>query len=195
MNSDDILEPGGWPVAEFDDVRALRVLAATVPGAAVHETVLDSPLEEVWAVAADLVGAMPRWLPDIHSVQLSQHGDEAIVVGHTRLRARFDIELRPGWCLMQSRFLLGGMAATEEPDGTRFAFLGAFRVPAAGPLGAVIRPLTRRLGRRSLRRFESLVRAAAPSRAESAGSVASDGEWSSGRSDAAGGGEAPYDDR
>ncbi|MFD9123763.1 SRPBCC family protein [Kitasatospora sp. NPDC059571] len=165
MNVDTEAHSGDWPVAEFDEVRALRVLAATVPGAAVHETVLDSPLEEVWAVAADLAGALPRWLPDIRSVEVSAEGDEAVVVGHSRLRARFDIEMRPGWCLMQSRFLLGGMAAAQEPDGTtRFAFLGAFRVPSAGPVGAVLRPLTRRLGRRSLRRFEALVAGRRPAR-------------------------------
>lgn len=80
------------------------------------------------------------------------------MTGHSRLRARFDVELRPGWCLMRSRFLLGGMAARAEPDGTRFAFLGAFRLPAAALLGAALAPVTDPLAQRSLRRFERLVR-------------------------------------
>ncbi|WP_407911464.1 hypothetical protein [Kitasatospora sp. NE20-6] len=162
MNAEPRPHHDGWPVADFDSVRALRVLATTVPGAAVHETLLPTSLEDVWAVAADLAGAMPQWLPDIRTVSVSPDGGEAVVVGHSRLRARFDIELRPGWCLMQSRYLLGGMAAVEEADGTRFAFLGAFRVPAAGVLGAALRPLTRRTAKRSLSRFEALVQGARP---------------------------------
>ncbi|GAA2747434.1 MULTISPECIES: SRPBCC family protein [Kitasatospora] len=153
--------PASWPVADFDPVRRLAVLAATVPGAALHQAVVDAPFDRVWAVAADLEGALPHWLPDIRTVRPSADGTEALVVGHSRLRARFDIELRPGWCLMQSRFVLGGMAAHPEDDGTtRFAFLGAFRFPAIGLLATVLRPATAPLGERSLRRFEALVREA-----------------------------------
>ncbi|MFD0274758.1 SRPBCC family protein [Kitasatospora sp. NPDC127111] len=151
-----------WPVAAFDPVRRLRVIAAVTPGASVRETVLDLPFDRVWAAAADLEGGLPRWLPDIRSVRVAAGGEdgraEALVVGRTRLRARFDVELAPGWCLMRSRFLLGGMAATPEPDGTRFAFLGAFRLPAAGLLARALRPATDPLARRSLERFERLVR-------------------------------------
>lgn len=156
MNVDPIPVPEYWPVADFDAVRCLRVVAAMTPGAAIHEAVLHSPLEEVWATALDFAGAMPHWLPDVHAVLMSPGGDEAVVVGPARLRARFDIDLHPGWCLLQSRYVLGGMAVAEEEDGTRFAVLGAVRSPTA-VTGAFFRPLARRLGRRSLRRFELLV--------------------------------------
>ncbi|MEU6238957.1 SRPBCC family protein [Kitasatospora sp. NPDC047058] len=150
-----------WPVAAFDPVRRLRVIAAVTPGASVRETVIDAPFDRVWAAAADLEDGLPRWLPDIRSVRVTggrENGRaEALVVGHTRLRARFDVELTPGWCLMRSRFLLGGMAATPEQDGTRFAFLGAFRLPAAGLLARALRPATDPLAGRSLARFERLV--------------------------------------
>jgi len=146
-----------WPVAEFDPVRRLRVVAATAPGATVREMVLDAPFEEVWRVAADLEGALPHWLPDIRTVSVSPDGGEALVVGHSRLRARFDVELRPGWCLMRSRFLLGGMAAHPEGEGTRFAFLGAFRLPVGRLVGAALKPATGPLGDRSLDRFKALV--------------------------------------
>ncbi|MFG2822723.1 hypothetical protein ACGFX4_25210 [Kitasatospora sp. NPDC048365] len=142
-----------WPVADFDPVRRLRVLAATVPGASLHEAVLAEPFERVWEVAADLEGALPRWLPDIRTVRANADATEALIVGHSRLRARFDVRLEPGWCLMQSRFVLGGMAARPDGEGTRFAFLGTLRLPAAGLLAPALRPL----GVRSLRRFEALV--------------------------------------
>ncbi len=38
------------------------------------------------------------------------------------------------WCPMQSRFVVGGMVATPEGDGTRFAVLGAARPAALRPL-------------------------------------------------------------
>ncbi|MGW4647916.1 SRPBCC family protein [Kitasatospora sp. NPDC004289] len=154
-----------WPVADFDPVRRLRVVAATTPGAAVRETVIDAPFETVWSVAADLERTMPQWLPDIRTARLTPPQGAAraalLVTGHTRLRARFDLELTPGWCLMRSRFLLGGMAAhPESATSTRFAFLGAFRLPAAGPASAALRPLTDPLAARSLRRFRGLVEGA-----------------------------------
>jgi hypothetical protein len=124
-----------WPVAEFDPVRRLRVIAATTPGASIHETVVAAPLESVWAVAADLEGELPRWLfPDIRSITVTPAiGSDRLVaraLGRSGLRARFDVVLLPGWCLMQSRFLLGGMAATEEFGATRFALLPAAPRPS-----------------------------------------------------------------
>ncbi|MFI8084658.1 SRPBCC family protein [Kitasatospora sp. NPDC086009] len=154
--------PTPWPTAAFDPVRRLHVIAAVTPGAAVREALIDAPFERVWAAAADLEEGLPRWLPDIRSVRVAgspaDGRTEALVTGHTRLRARFDVELTPGWCLMRSRFLLGGMAARAEAGGTRFAFLGAFRLPGAGLLDRALRPATDPLARRSLERFERLVR-------------------------------------
>jgi len=151
-----------WPVAQFDPVRRLRVIAATTPGASIHEIVVGAPLESVWDVAADLEGELPLWLfPDIRSIKVTTPtaDSERLVArarGHSGLRARFDVVLRPGWCLMQSRFLLGGMAATEEDGATRFALLGGF----CGPLrllAPAIRPISARLGDRALIRFAERV--------------------------------------
>jgi hypothetical protein len=44
--------------------------------------------------------------------------------------------IRPGWCWMQSRFLLRGIAAAPDPQGTRFGFLG--RAPGAALLHPLI---------------------------------------------------------
>ena len=150
----------GWPVAEFDPVRRLRVIAATTPGTWLHETVLDAPVDAVWTVAADLERELPRWLfPDIRSVRVTAaDGDRLVarILGHSGLRARFDVVLRPQWCLMRSRFLIGGMAATAENGATRFAFLGGFR----GPLRLLIpvaKPLSDRNGTAAMARFAQRV--------------------------------------
>lgn len=144
-----------WPVADLDAIRRLRALAAAVPGAFVAETVIDAPFDQVWDVAADLEHELPAYLPDVRSFTITRcDGDrfEAQARGYAGLRARFDIVLRPGWCVMRSRFLLGGMAAVPDGQQTRFAFLGGAHIPAQraaapalGLLGrlAVPRVLTR----------------------------------------------------
>jgi hypothetical protein len=69
-------------------------------------------------------------------------------------RASFDVVLRPGWCVMQSRFLIGGMAAAPEGDGTRFAFLGGLRLPGLGLIDPLLRPAAGTLALRPIRRLE-----------------------------------------
>ncbi|MFI1913510.1 hypothetical protein [Nocardia sp. NPDC020380] len=153
----------GWPVADFDAVRRLRVLAAVAPAAVLHETVFDTAPDRVWAVAADLEGELPRWLfPDIADARYLPSGPDAtrrlLVRGHSGLRARFDVVLEPGWCLMQSRFLLGGMAAVAEPGGgTRFALLGGFR-GALRPLAPAARHASERAKVRALDRLGDRIR-------------------------------------
>lgn len=146
-----------WPVAAFDPVRRLRVVAASIPGMSFHETVIAASLDDVWAVAADLEGELRRWaFADIRSFEVTRAADgERLVAqarGYSGLRARFDVVLQPGWCLMQSRFLLGGMAASEEDGATRFALLSGLRGPLH-LLAPAIRPITSGLGRRALDRF------------------------------------------
>lgn len=57
----------------------------------------------------------------------SARGERLTASARGRLgqRARFDVVLRPGWCVMQSRFLIGGMAAAPDGENTRFAFSAA----------------------------------------------------------------------
>jgi hypothetical protein len=60
------------------------------------------------------------------------------------------VVIRPGWCWMQSRFLLCGMAAAPDAGGTRFGFLGGIRAPGLGllnPLLHLIGPAAVRLDR------------------------------------------------
>ncbi|MFE4260501.1 SRPBCC family protein [Streptomyces sp. NPDC056883] len=128
---------------EVDPVARLRIMAAGVPGARVVEATLPAPLEAVWAVMSDLEGEFGRFQPDMRSVRvLRVAGDrvEALARSKYGLRARFHGVLRPGWCWLQSRFLIIGMAAAPAPDGgTRVALTGGVRVPgraAIVPVGA-----------------------------------------------------------
>ncbi|MEW2246117.1 MULTISPECIES: hypothetical protein [unclassified Streptomyces] len=139
-----------------DAVTRLRVLAAGLHTPLYAEEHLDLPYDRVWAVAADLSGELPHLVPLLRAFRVPP-GDtvraHALAVGPLGLRSAFEVRLAPGWCLMQSRLVVGGMAAVPEGDGTRFAFLGAARP-------AVLRPLQRayalggRRGRAFIRKVE-----------------------------------------
>lgn len=147
-----------WPIAELDTVRRLQILAAAQPSALFVEEVVPAPFDAVWAVAADLENELPVLLPDVRSLRItSTDGErlEAHAHGYAGVRARFDVVLKPGWCVMQSRFLLGGMAAVPDGDGTRFAFLGGFRFPGVRLLRPALRPLGEHYGPTVLRRLRS----------------------------------------
>ncbi|MFB9686602.1 SRPBCC family protein [Amycolatopsis plumensis] len=144
-----------WPVAELDAVRRLGVLAAALPGAFFAETVVDAPFEDVWAVAADLEGELPRLLRNVRSVRVVGEGEHVVadITGYFRLRDRFDVVLRPGWCVMQGRRVVGGMAAVPEGSGTRFAFLGGLRGPGTRAAAPLLRRVGRPVGRGLLERL------------------------------------------
>lgn len=142
-----------WPVAELDPMRRLRVLAASVRFPVfVEEIVLPVSMDRVWSVAGDLENELPRCLPTVRSMRITKAEGERLELSATGTlgqRARFDVVLRPGWCVMRSRFVLGAMAAMPDPEGTRFAALGGFRLPGAR-LGT---PLLTLAGRRAMDTF------------------------------------------
>ncbi|WP_251071345.1 hypothetical protein [Streptomyces sp. ISL-43] len=126
-----------------DPVARLRIMAAGVPGARVVERVLPAPLEAVWAVMSDLEGEFGHFQPDMRTVRvLRVTGDRVEALARSKYgpRAHFRGVLRPGWCWLQSRFLIIGMAAAPEPGGgTRVALTGGVRVPGRAsivPVGA-----------------------------------------------------------
>lgn len=146
--------PGAdWPVAEVDPIRRMRVLAAaTLFPVNLRESLVPAPMDRVWAVAADLEHELPRMLSTVRSVRITQlRGEELelLAVGVLGQRARFDVVLRPGWCVMRSRFVLGAMAAAPEGEGTRFAALVGYRLPGA----RLMRPALSVLGDHAWRRF------------------------------------------
>ncbi|MFI7225889.1 hypothetical protein ACIBO5_21960 [Nonomuraea angiospora] len=145
-----------WPVADLDPVRRLRVLASAIPGASMAERVIAAPFEDVWAVVSALEEEFGTFEPDMrHLTIVSGRGSERLVAkarSRYGMRARFDVELRPGWCWMQSRFLIVAVAAAAVPGGTLVAQTGGVRVPgraALVPLGV------RAAGEKALARLEA----------------------------------------
>ncbi|KAK1179554.1 hypothetical protein B7755_016220 [Streptomyces sp. NBS 14/10] len=120
-----------------DAVTRLRLMAAGLHTTLYAEERLELPYDKVWAVASDLAGELPHLVPLLREFRV-QPGDadrkRALAVGPLGCRSAFDVRLAPGWCLMQSRLVVGGMAAVPEGDGTRFAMLGAARPAALRPV-------------------------------------------------------------
>jgi len=147
------------PPAELDPVRRLRVLAKAIPGAAVAEGVLDAPYEAVWETVRDLehVGGIEILVgdPRIRSRRPDpQTGGERLELEYTARplgkREVLDVDLRPGWCFMQSQLGIAAMAAVPEGERTRFAHLEAVRFPGRRlfrPLLAAKMKLVGELGR------------------------------------------------
>ncbi|MFF2197408.1 hypothetical protein [Streptomyces sp. NPDC058157] len=112
---------------EIDDVHRLRIMAAGVRGAQLVERTLPAPFEEVWPAMSTL-----DFLPDLrHTRLLRSDGDRIELLARSKygFRAHLRGYRRPGWCWLQSRFLLVGLAAAPVPGGTRIALTGGVRVP------------------------------------------------------------------
>ncbi len=151
-----------WPEVGLGPVRRMRVLAASIPGAVVRERLMDAPFDAVWAIAGDLEGGVPRFEPLVARTRIAwRHGERLTLHAWSPagMPSRFDVELRPGWCLMQEarRLYLVGMAAEPEGSQTRFAHLEG--VPRAG--GRLLAPLVGRAVENDLRNIERLAREAA----------------------------------
>lgn len=146
-----------WPVAELDGVRRLHVLTAGIRGMTVVEQVITAPYSVVWPALADLEGGFGQVLPDMRHVRvIGRDGDRVTALARSRygLRALLRGEQSDGWCWLQSRFLLIGVAARAENANTRVAIAAGLRVPgraAIVPVGA------RREAARSLERLRRLV--------------------------------------
>ncbi len=135
-----------WPRADLDPIARLQIMAAVLPGTVLGRAVIPEPLDRVWTIVSDLEVELPHLIRDFRTAQITaRHGErlELQVRGYLGQRARLDVLLRPGWCWMQSRFLLGGMAAAPHPDGTSFAFLGGVRLPGV----EIASPIVQRAGK------------------------------------------------
>lgn len=152
---------GTWPVADLDPIRRMRVMAASIPGTVLAEAVIPQPFDQAWAVAGDLEHELPYLIRDFRTVRITVGEDGRLILharGYLGQRARFDVALRPGWCWMQSRFLVGGMAAAPHPDGTSFAFLGGLRIPGIAAVQPLIDAAGRPLAAGALRRLADRIR-------------------------------------
>ncbi|WP_370364404.1 hypothetical protein [Catenulispora sp. GP43] len=141
----------GWPVADLDPVRRMRVLASALPSGAYGELRIEAPFDRVWHYLADLDHSIPDLIGFIRRFELAADGS-ALATGLLGNRGRFEVELREGWCVMQDRFVVGGFAAVADGDATLLAGCGAVRT--AGIRKVV--PLL--LGRRAVLRTLGKVR-------------------------------------
>ncbi len=153
-----------WPSIELDSVRRLRVLAVAGGHRLFEERILPGSFEQVWSVAADLEGELPGFISGLRSFSVSpaEPGSDRLsgvatsAIGH---REHFDIVLRPGWCLMQSSAVVGGMAAVPDPDGVRFALFGGLRLPGAQVVRQLFPGAVKRKGSVMMDRLEQRLRA------------------------------------
>src|SRR5262249_31761483 len=86
--------------------------------------------------ASDLEHELPCMITDLRSFEITSARGERLTArarGRLGQHARFDVVLRPGWCVMQSRFIIGGMAAGPEGQALRVAFLRPLRLPRRPP--------------------------------------------------------------
>ena len=147
-----------WPQTDLDDVRRLRALAAGIHGATVTERVFHHPMPVVWDLMWDNGRAFAEIQPDMRSItNLEIDGDQVSMVAHSRFGFRADLHgtVRPGWCWLQSRFLLIGMAAAPALDGrTRVALTGGIRIPGRA---AIVPVGVRRESTKTLNRLEALL--------------------------------------
>jgi hypothetical protein len=149
------------PEPQLDPIRRLRALAAAIPGAAVAEGVLDAPFDAVWEVVRDLehVGGIEILVgdPRIRSRRADPGtGGERLELEYKARpimkREVLDVDLRPGWCFMQSQLGIAAMAAVPEGERTRFAHLEAVRMPGRRLFGPMLK--AKMWAVRELRRFE-----------------------------------------
>ena len=148
-----------WPNVELTDVERFRALAAGVPGAAVTERVLAAPVERVKELLTDLDAFATIQADLVSATLLERNGDRVVVLARGRRgqRARLEGQLRPGWCWLQSRFVIIGMAVAAEPGGgTRVALTGGIRVPGRA---AIVPVRVRQESIKTMARLERLVRA------------------------------------
>lgn len=151
-----------WPAADLDAVRRMRVLAASIPGVVHGEAHINASFDRVWAFIHDVEISIPALITDVRSFRVVEHSDSPTAEGEERLKAKavgllgnrgaFDVILEPGWCLMQSRLVIGGMAAVPEGDGTRFTVCGGLRFPGG-------RFLAKAVGKRGAERVIGKLRA------------------------------------
>ena len=149
----------GWPVVELDTVQRLRVIAAGLRHVVLGEAVIDAPIQRVWGVMGDLEQGTPHYELGVHSARIvSRDGEQIELDVRTVLgtRLRYDVELRFGWCLMQSRASQIGMAATSIEGGTRTRVA---HFEGSSLLGRLGRPYFRWNIRGDFRRIARLVAA------------------------------------
>ncbi len=146
-----------WPEATLDPVSKMRALAAGLPHVAFREAVLNADFDRVWNFIADLEGHTHLYEAAVSRVRILERSDDRLQI-ETRILPfgvwlNMDVVLRPGWCVMNSRWGEVGMAAHPEGDSrTRY-----FHFEGSRLLGRMARPYFRRNMVGEFRRLDALL--------------------------------------
>lgn len=169
MSAEEAIEARryAWPEVELDPVARMRALTAGRPYVAAREGLFNVDFESFWSFIADLEQNTARYEipvsnlrivarePESDSSQPGPLGERIRLETRSPLGLRIDFEavLRPGWCLMQSRFGEIGMAARPEGQGqTRF-----FHFEGSKAAGRLARPFFRWNIAHDFRRLRTLL--------------------------------------
>ena len=137
------IERYAWPTAELDPVTRMRALTAGLPHVATDEIVFEAGFDRVWELVEDFEQYTAQFEAGVGRVKVSERNGERLVL-HAKGPVpalsrwmRFDVVLRPGWCLMSSKLGAVGMAARPEgADRTRY-----FHFEGSSILGRLAKPL------------------------------------------------------
>jgi hypothetical protein len=136
-----------WPLAQLDRVQRLRVLAASLPGASMHERIVPAPFDQVWNFFSDMERSLPSFDQAVGEFRIVERDGTRLVARARSPRLRvpftFDIDLEPGWCLMTARpgIYVVGFAAQPDNGQTRFGHVESYNLGGPGWIRAAIRPL------------------------------------------------------
>jgi hypothetical protein len=138
-----------WPdLVPMSPVRRLMALAAALDGVAIERRVVDAHRDQLWGFIENLDQSIPTFDPlvrAIHIVEQDDHGHPTRVTASPG-RITFDVRWADGWCLMQSKWYVVGMAV-EALDDRRslYAHMEGIRPPRAKWARAICRPVLRSL--------------------------------------------------
>jgi hypothetical protein len=120
-----------WPNSELGPIEKMRALAAGLPHVASKETVFDVPFDRFWSYLTDFEANTAKFEGTVAEVRVLERRPEGDSEGERIVLdargplfgpwMRFDVVVRPGWCLMRSRFGEIGMAARPNaPNSTHY---------------------------------------------------------------------------
>ena len=132
-------------------------MAGGLPHVAQDEAVFDVPFDRFWSYLTDFEANTPRIEGTVGRVlELERDGDRLTLEARGPLIGpwqRFDVVLRPGWCLMRTRIGEIGMAARPETGrSTRY-----FHFEGSALLGRIARPFFAWNIRQDFRRLRRLL--------------------------------------
>jgi hypothetical protein len=147
MNTNDNTDD--WPdIAPISPVRRLGVVAFALAGAAIERRVVDADYDRLWAFIEQLDQSVPAFDPLVRALHVVARDNTARPLRVTASPGKivFEVEWGDGWCLMQSKWYVVGMAAEALDDGrTLYAHMEGIRPPRAAWAQAISRPALRGL--------------------------------------------------